>query len=54
MTAVIGSAVGHGSELVPLATGVVTGAFGHAMNGRRLARRVRSSDVKGGPQRESS
>lgn len=52
MTAVIGSAVGHGSELVPLATGVVTGAFGHAMNyGRRVRRRVRSSDVKG-EQRE--
>ncbi len=47
MTAVIGSAVGHGGELNPLATGVVTGAFAHAMNnGRR--RRVRATDVKKG------
>jgi putative effector of murein hydrolase len=49
LTAVVGSAVGHGGELNPLATGVVTGAFAHAMNNGRRRRRVRASDVKGGP-----
>ncbi len=49
MTALFGSAFGHGGELNPLATGVVTGAFAHAMNnGRRVRRRVRASDAKGG------